>query len=305
MKINDKELSIIFMNLKSLNDRNSFDEFYKKYNKIVYGIAFSILKNKEDSEDVVQNIFSKILTLDKEKLPSTKYASWLYEVTKNESISIYRKRNETIDIDKIYEIEEQDNEINKVIDKIQYNKLISKLNNKEKEIISLKILSNLSFEEISKLLGEPIGTIKWRYYKSINTLKIMLSNLSMFIVTFIIGLKTLIKKEMKEQKNQEQVIDENNKEDNNNTFMQDIDRIKEQATKKIENTIDEKINNSVNQNEIDIKEETTVPSEIEVNTINYVGVGVLSISGVFLLLTIIFSIILVKHQLKVKKKTSK
>ena len=87
--------------------------------------------------------------------------------------------------------------------------------------------------------------------------------------------------------------------------MQDIDRIKEQATKKIENTIDEKINNSVNQNEIDIKEETTVPSEIEVNTINYVGVGVLSISGVFLLLTIIFSIILVKHQLKVKKKTSK
>lgn len=49
---------------------------------MIYGIAFSILKNKEDSEDVVQIVFSKLYVLDKEKLPKEKEATWLYSVTK-------------------------------------------------------------------------------------------------------------------------------------------------------------------------------------------------------------------------------
>jgi len=44
---------------------------------VIYGIAFSILKNKEDSEDVVQIVFSKLYVLDKEKLPKEKEATWL------------------------------------------------------------------------------------------------------------------------------------------------------------------------------------------------------------------------------------
>ena len=75
-----------------------------------------------------------------------------------------------------------------MIDRENYNQLINKLDSKEKEIVSLKVISNFSFKQISELLGEPIGTVKWRYYKSIYALRIMLSNLGMFIVTFILGI---------------------------------------------------------------------------------------------------------------------
>ena len=44
-------------------------------------------------------------------------------------------------------------------------------------LISLKIISNLSFEQISQLLGEKTGTIKWRYYKAIYNLKLILSRI--------------------------------------------------------------------------------------------------------------------------------
>ena len=58
-KIDEKELNELFIELKH-NNKIAFEKLYTKYNKLVYGIAFSILKNKEDSEDVVQIVFSKL-----------------------------------------------------------------------------------------------------------------------------------------------------------------------------------------------------------------------------------------------------
>lgn len=100
-KINEEELKELFIELKNDN-KIVFEKLYNKYNKLVYGIAFSILKNKEDSEDVVQNVMSKLYNLDKSKLPIYKETSWLYTVTKNEAISIIRKKDKEINLEDIY-----------------------------------------------------------------------------------------------------------------------------------------------------------------------------------------------------------
>lgn len=291
MKIDEKELKEIFDNIR-INNKIQFEKLYKRYNRIVYRIAFSILKNKEDSEDVVQIVFSKIYQMDKDKLPKDKEASWLYTVTKNEVITLLRKKKDFIDIDSIYEIEDKDDEINNIIDQDSYNRLISKLNNKEKEVISLKILTNLSFEEIGKLLNEPTGTIKWRYYKSVHTLKILLSNLGMFIITFAIGVKTMFNNKMQNQtQDQESIVTDN-------TTENIKEETKAESTEIVKENI---IQDSINKE--DLKEETIIQSNV--NNINLYEIGILSISWIFLLFTIIFTIFFAKYQLKRKKKTSK
>ncbi|MFR7545078.1 MAG: RNA polymerase sigma factor [Clostridia bacterium] len=100
---------------------------------MIYGIAFSILKNKEDSEDVVQIVFSKLYVLDKEKLPKEKEATWLYSVTKNEALSILKKKYNNVSLENIYNLEDNNNEIDKLIDRDSYNKLINKLEKKIKK----------------------------------------------------------------------------------------------------------------------------------------------------------------------------
>lgn len=291
-KINEKQLKEIFIELKKGNT-TAIEKLYKNYNKLIYGIAYSILKQKEDSEDIVQNIFSKISQIDKNKLPINKEASWLYTLTKNESITFLRKKSNNIDIENIYEIEDTNNDINNIIDKVQFNKIICKLNEKEKQIISLKIISNLSFEEIGKLLNEPIGTIKWRYYKSINNLKIMLSNLVIFIITFIIGIKTLLNKKISNNQIKEEIKENSEINQTNN----EKENLKTEISKDKENNRDE-INNI---NQI-TKEETIIIESENKKEINYYGIGILSISAIFLIITIIFFI---KYQLKLKKKPSK
>ena len=257
------------------------------------------MKNKQDAEDVVQIVFEKLYLIDKEKLPNRNESSWLYSITKNETINYLKRNKNNIDLDSIYNIEDDNNEINKIIDQDNYNRLISKLNNKEKEIISLKIISNLSFEEIGKLLKEPTGTIKWRYYKAVNTLKILLSNLGMFIITFVIGIKTLFNKKASDKVEQDKTIGNNTTEQTGENTNAETKKGQENLKDEVKSDVSESQDKET-RNEINI---VSQPTNTEI--INNSGVCILSISFIFLIITIIFSIILAKYQLKLRKKLSK
>ena len=300
VKENEKELNRLFFEIRN-NNKENFEELYNKYKALVYKIAFHILKNKEDSEDIVQNVFSKIYALPEEKLPTKNTYSWMYSVTKNEAITLFRKKKNTVNIDNIYTIE-TDGEINNAIDKEAFNKLISKLNDKEKEIVSLKILSGLSFSEISKLLKMPVGTIKWKYYKSMHTLKMLLSNVGMFVITFVIGLKVIVTSKTNNKTNStNEANTENQTNSTNNRIEEDEQYADTTYLREHDNQYIEKQNDAI----IETKEETQVPNiEAETN-INYYGIGMLAISSVFLILSIVLFINFIKNQLKRNKKASK
>lgn len=287
-KLNEGELKELFIEIKH-NNKIALEKLYNRYNKLVYGIAFSILKNKEDSEDVVQTVFSKLYVLEKNKLPTDKIGTWLYTVTRNETLLLLRKNNNDVNLDTIYDLEDENNEIDKFINKDSYNRLINGLNQKEQEIVSLKILSNFTFKEIGELLGESANTIKWRYYKSIYSLRIMLGNLGMFIITFVLGIATL-----KNQKKSAPIIKED--ENFNNITGEDTEN-------KENDRID--TNEVIQDNENTDSFENVIIKDTNINTTNYLSIGMFSISAIFLIITIAFSIFLAKHQLKVKKKSSK
>lgn len=290
-KIDIEELRKIFIEIKHDNHL-AFEELYKKYNNLIYRIAYSILKNKQDAEDIVQIVFTKIYSMDKEKLPNSNEASWLYSVTKNETINYLKNRKNNIDLDRIYEMEDDNKEINKIINADSFNRLISKLNENEREIISLKILSNLSFEEIGKVLNVPTGTIKWRYYKSVHTLKLLLSNLTMFIVSFVSSIIIL-----KNKTKSELPIKEDSNIKNNNIVNEDkTENCKDELVKRDDSIMVEDKNSQTQENVI---------IENQYNNNNYIGKSFIGISVIFFVITIFFSIIFVKYQLKTRKKLSK
>ena len=314
MKIDDKELEKIFFDIKQ-NKIHGIEELYSKYKKVVYGVAFTISKNKEDSEDIMQMIFAKIYEMENSKLPTNNYASWLYSTTKNETINFLKKKKNHIPIDKIYEISDDNNELNKVIDNVDFNKLISKLNDKEKEIISLKIISNFSFEEISKLLKEPVGTVKWRYYKSIYSLKVILGNLAMFIVSFGIGIKALVSNRKSENISRQENAKQNIQvqEDKTNTTISDENIFQDKSESyNSETTLEESIRQDISttnattnitQDTNTTTKENTIYEEQPINNYNqYIGYSFLGISIVFLVISLYFFI---KCQLKHIRKLSK
>lgn len=289
-KINVEELRELFIEIKYGNNI-AFEKLYKNYKNLVYKIAYSILKNSYDSDDIVQIVFEKIYSIDKDKLPTRNESSWLYSVTKNETINYLNKKKNHIELEEIYEIEDNNNEINELINKDSYNRLIGKLNENEKEIISLKILSNLSFKEIAKLLNKPTGTIKWIYYKSINTLKLLLSNLAMFIISFISSCFAM--------KNRKKLSPKLNVDESNQTK----EEIKDEITEDKELLQSNKKSTITNDKSSQMQE--SVIEEVPNISNNYLSISLIGVSTIFFILTIIFSIIFTKHQLKRRKKLSK
>lgn len=302
--INKQELRNIFKGIAN-KEENEFNKLYEKYNKLIYGVSFSILKNKENSEDITQTVFTKIWNMSTNNLPTSNEASWLYSITKNETLNFLRKQKNTINLEEIYYINNENKELNEIIEKDTFNRIIAKLNEKEQEIVSLKILSELSFKEISQILNIPIGTVQWKYYKSLHTLETLISSISLYIITIILFITQKEgKKASSKNENTEVeapiIKDENNKiqEDKNETQKAELPNARENV---IQNENQEQ--ESIQTNEI--KEETIIEIKEENNNINMYDIGILSFSCIFLIVTIIFTHIFRKHQQNLNKKMSK
>lgn len=308
-KINEQELHTLFQKLKE-EDKTAYEELYEKYSSLVYQIAFSILKNKENAEDIMQNVFIKIGNLSKEKLPSNYEASWLYSVTKNESISYLRKNKETLQIEEIEEKGKEDT-IEEVVGKNTYQNIISSLEKKEKQIISLKVEIGLSFKEIAKLLNMPIGTVQWKYYKSLHSLKLLIGNLSLFIVTATFSMAHFMQKQRKST-NIEQSTVEDNATINEITSTSSIEDNKAKNTQESMVTSENKrenvaLDSNFMKNEIEQiqKEQEIQQSQVEQENLQvdktletWIDIGLISLTSLFLCATIFFSIIFAHHKYK-------
>lgn len=312
MKIDIKYVENIFENLRQQNKSN-FEEFYNNYKKLIYGVAFSILKNKDDSEDIVQNVFLKIYNATPDILPSNNQLSWMYAVTKNEALQLYKKIQKQECLDLLYEIPDTKDYILDNIDNIEYNKLIRKLPLKQKEVISLKIVGDLTFKEIANLLGESESTIKWRYYKATHSLKLIISNLSLFICAMTLGIHNYINN--KRANRTDTIINENS-----NTITENI-TINDKPVREETTDIDSKLNytyqnsanfeseNKSNEKLEDINQNITENTTIDTNEENSQFTGSNTIyftsSSIFLVLTIIFTIFFHKRPTKIKNRKSK
>ena len=90
--INKQELHDIFLKLRA-GDTSQFELLYKNYKLLVYKIAFSILKNKETSEDVTQTVFTKIYSLKKKNCQVQKKLPGYMQLPKMKQFRIIEKKS--------------------------------------------------------------------------------------------------------------------------------------------------------------------------------------------------------------------
>lgn len=297
-KINKKEIHRIFQEIKS-GEKSKLEELFLKYSQLVTNISFSIVKDKNIAEEISQMVFLKIMQLSPEKLPESGEVSWLYTLTKNQTIDFLKKQRNNIDVDSI-EITDE-NKIDEIIDKNTFENMIDGLDDIEKEIISLKVLPNLSFREIGLMLNMPTATVQWKYYKSINTLKILLGNLAMFVIISTVYLNSI--------KNTNQEIEDATNNSNNTISNGNSGGSGGTGGMHFSTDFDE---SSFGDLEGSMFADAAMDSSTETKTIinsvipNTVGqIFLFSVATILLITSVIFGIIFIKRQQKRKHKSSK
>ena len=71
----------------------SFDEIFKKYHKKVYYFAFSYLKNKEEAEDIVQEVFMNLWRYRSQVNENYLFSRYIFKITYNATCKRFRKQS--------------------------------------------------------------------------------------------------------------------------------------------------------------------------------------------------------------------
>lgn len=151
-----------------------FIEKYKLYKPTIFRIAYSYVLNKDDAEDLTQEVFTKYLVCNTTFSSDVGEKYWLIRVCINASInyisSSWKKKveinSETINMLK-------DNENNNSSDILIY---VYTLDNKYKEVIILYYYESMSIIEIASYLNISISAVKKRLERARNYLKEKINN---------------------------------------------------------------------------------------------------------------------------------
>ena len=153
------------------NDQIAFNYLLDTFWNDVYGFQLKRTENENDAEDITIQTFSKAFDKIHTYNPEYEFKTWLIAISKNIHIDLVRKRKSRIsntaitnDDDDFYDvIDESPSPEDKLITEQNLAKLlrdIKKLKPHYQEVINLRYFQELSYNEISEQLNEPINNIK-------------------------------------------------------------------------------------------------------------------------------------------------
>ena len=161
-------------------DHDAYALLVERYKSYVFTLTFRFTKNREDAEEVSQDIFVKAYRSLADFKGTAKFSTWLYTIVNTTCITFLRKKRldiRSLDDEKTFEVaDSQDSgfRANQVEQKSRLNMVnqaIAMLNPDDAEIITLFYKSEQSLEEISQVLGVEVNTAKVRLHRARTRLK--------------------------------------------------------------------------------------------------------------------------------------
>ena len=156
----------------ALEDKAAFCALYEACSSAVFAYALSILRNRADAEDAMQDTFLKIRSAAHLYKPQGKPMAWIFTITRNICLMMYRKKAHVIQMsDEDREPDLGLDQIENVEDRLTLEKAFSVLQEDTCQIIMLHAVSGLKHREIASLLDMPISTVLSKYNRGIKKLQ--------------------------------------------------------------------------------------------------------------------------------------
>jgi RNA polymerase sigma-70 factor, ECF subfamily len=161
-------------------DEVAFREIVERYQAKVFSIIYGILRNRNDAEDIAQQVFAKIYFSIKNFDFRSSLLTWIYKITVNECYDYLRKKrvrklvyesdfssDETLRMENSEPATDQAPAVDRQL--AQHDlilKLLSKLSEEDRSLILLKEVEGHSVEELSEMTGMNENTIKVKLFRS-------------------------------------------------------------------------------------------------------------------------------------------
>ena len=183
----------LLLQLQDKETRNSaFRELVSLYKERLYWHIRNMVKDHDDTDDVLQNTFIKIFNNIEGFKGDSKLFSWMYRIATNEAINHLNQKAKKLNIN--YE-GLQEHLVNNLESDVYFEggeiqlklkKAISSLPEKQQQVFNMKYFEELKYREISDILGTSEGALKASYHIAVKKIE-----------DFLKGIKPLSEKSVK------------------------------------------------------------------------------------------------------------
>ena len=167
-KLSDEKLIALFQS----GDINAYNELVERYKERLFNFVLRYFNNKEQAEDVVQDTLIKLYTHASYYKNVAKFSTWIFTIAKNNALTELRKnkrkRTESLwtEDGNPLDINSKEQSLNQKTHNEfainQLNRFLDEIPENFRMAVVLRDFQELSYDEISKILEIPIGTIKSR-----------------------------------------------------------------------------------------------------------------------------------------------
>jgi len=169
--VNNEELKLKMQAIRG-GDRDAFEELYRDMQTPIYTVIFRITWDKPTSEDILQEVFVKLFLSPPE--PSVKnLRAYIFQIARNLAIDGVRKETRHISLDEAEDV--IGHPMDDIATKMDVDDAFKKLPPQECQIVTMRVVGELKFREISEALKIPFGTVVWKYQKAIGKLQKMIA----------------------------------------------------------------------------------------------------------------------------------
>ena len=161
-------------------DHQAYAGLVNRYQNYVFTLSLRIVKNREDAEEVAQDVFIKAYKYLADFRGASRFTTWLYTIVNNTCISFLRKKKldiHSLDNEKIIELaDNQDsgsraNLIEQKSKLVMVNEAIGLLNVDDAKVLTLFYKAEQSLEETAQILGIEVNAAKVRLHRARTRLK--------------------------------------------------------------------------------------------------------------------------------------
>ena len=161
-------------------DVNASEALVKEYEKNVYNLALRMTGNSEDAADMAQEAFIKAYNSLTAFRGDSKFSVWLYRIVSNVCLDFLRSRSrkqtvslstenddgEEVELDIADETHSPEQLLDRSLTRDAVRRGLAALPPDHREILLLREIQGLSYEEIADVLGLEAGTVKSRIFRA-------------------------------------------------------------------------------------------------------------------------------------------
>jgi len=172
-ELSDEELAIK-ANSELFHTTLAYEELMRRYQRTLFNVCARYLGNERDADDVCQEVMLKVLHGLKQFEGKAKFKTWLYSITYNECITQYRKekrKKRLFDALSLEAHEEAQEPEGLPATGVGLDRWLVHVNPVDREILVLRFVAELEFQEIAEIMYMGLSATKMRYKRALEKLR--------------------------------------------------------------------------------------------------------------------------------------